>query len=183
MIWKHGKETFGMMKLMFIMSMILGGIYPFVLTTVGHAFFPIQAEGSLIEIQHQVVGSRHLGQAFSSPQYFKGRPSLTDYQSDEIGQTELLLWGSKQLLDFTIQQRAQWPEMNYIPDELLYPSASMLDPNISWMGAVIQLASVAKARKIEIKTLYDFVENFVHSNTMINVLELNLALDKEFPES
>jgi K+-transporting ATPase ATPase C chain len=183
MIGKNARETIGMLKLMFIMSLILGAIYPAILSTVGHIFFPVQAEGSLIEINHRVVGSRHLGQVFSSSKYFKGRPSLTDYQSDEGWQMKPLLWGSTQLFDFVAKQRAQWPEVAYIPNELLYPSASMLDPNISWMGVVIQLASVANARHIDIKILYGFVEKFVRSKDVVNVLELNLALDKEFPLS
>jgi K+-transporting ATPase c subunit len=62
----------------------------------------------------------------------------------------------------------------------LYPSASMLDPHISWMGGVIQLASVAKARGMDINDLYRFLDSYSHSKDMINVLDLNLALDKEF---
>ena len=183
MSWFKANENLAILKLMIIMTLILGGVYPLILTGLGHAFFPFQAQGSLIKINQQVVGSVHLGQEFQSPQYFKSRPSLTHYQNDELTPQSILLWGTPALSEFVSLARQQWPQVSFIPSDMLYPSASMLDPHISWMGVVIQLASVARARNMDINDLYRFVEAYGRTKEIINVLELNLALDKEFSHS
>jgi K+-transporting ATPase ATPase C chain len=182
MAWINWKENLASLKLFILLGLIVGGLYPLVLTGVGELLFPFQAQGSLIKNNQHVIGSKLLGQSFSSPQYFVGRPSLKSYQTDEIMPEQVMLWGSITLQDFLSQQAKIWGSTN-LPEELLYPSASMLDPHVSWEAIMFQLPKVAKARGVTIEELYHFVELHGFQEKLVNVLQLNLALDKEYNHS
>jgi K+-transporting ATPase ATPase C chain len=161
------KQTLAMMKLFVVISLLVSCFYPLSLNLMANFCFPFQAQGSLIYHQHKVIGSILLGQKFHSSVYFSGRPSLTSYQSDEISPQQILLW----------------PNIKKMPQdlpEMFYPSASMLDPNISWQAMIKQLPLVANARKIPMAELYRFVETHGLVNGLVNVFELNFAMDQEW---
>lgn len=182
MTWVNWKENLASLKLFILLGLIVGGLYPLTLTGMAKMVFPFQAQGSLIIHNQQVVGSKLLGQSFSSPQYFVGRPSLTSYQTDEIMPEQVMLWGSTNLQDFLSKQAKVWGSSN-LPAELVYPSASMLDPHVSWEAIMFQLPKVAKARGLTLEELYHFVEINGFQDHLVNVLQLNLALDKEYNHS
>jgi K+-transporting ATPase ATPase C chain len=176
------KEQLASLKLFILMLLLVGGLYPLVLTVIGQLVFPFQAKGSLIRQNQHIIGSLLLGQSFSAPFYFVGRPSLTNYISDEFTPEQVLLRGEKNLQSFSALQIEKWG--NYpIPEELLYPSASMLDPHVTWATIMLQLPSVAKARELSLQELYHFVENHGFQEKLVNVLQLNLALDREYKHS
>ena len=159
------KQSWGMLKLFLLLMLILSGIYPLVLTGLANLLFPFQAQGRLIYQNNKIIGSLALGQNFQKPEYFHGRPSLTAYQTDEFPAQELWLWPNlkKSPLDLS---------------EMDFPSASMLDPHISWQSMAQQTARVAQARGVTVDQLYQFVQHHGLRHGLVNVLELNLALDQ-----
>jgi K+-transporting ATPase ATPase C chain len=161
------KECFAAIKLILILLLILSGLYPMILTILGQALFPFQANGSLIHQNQKIIGSLLLGQEFRSSQYFAGRPSVTLYQSDEFFAQQLVRWQEISPQDSNIE-------------DMLYSSASMLDPHISWQSMMAQLPRVAQARGLELASLHQFAEDHGLKNGLVNVLQLNLALDQEW---
>ena len=174
-----------------LLSIVTGGIYPLLVRGVAAAAFPDQAAGSLVLRNGQAVGSRLIGQNFSTPGYFWGRPSATSPMAYNAANSS----GSNQgptnpaLADAVKGRidalRAADPEQKgAIPVDLVTASASGLDPEISVAAAQFQLNRVATARKLPM----DKVQALVQAQTerpwlgwlgesRVNVLTLNLALD------
>jgi K+-transporting ATPase ATPase C chain len=185
---------------MVILSTVLFGlVYPFGMTGVSQLLFPWQANGSLLTKNGQVVGSALIGQNFTSPRYFHGRPSVTTepdpkdstktiptpYAADNslasnLGPT------SKALLDRvkgdvkTLKAENAAP----VPVDLVTSSASGLDPDITPAGAYFQAPRVAKARGISEDRVRALVGEHIESRWLgvfgephVNVLKLNMALD------
>lgn len=182
------RQWLGMTKLFFILIIIVGGVYPLLLTALSAVIFPKQAQGSLIYVKGKVVGSHLIGQSFVQAKYFQGRPSLTLYQDDEINPSQVLIPGSAALLNFEKDQRTLWPNFwGPIPNDILVPSASMLDPHLSKTSIIKQVPRVAKARKINPVWLTRFIELYQQSHwltgDLVNVLDLNIALDQDIPQS
>jgi K+-transporting ATPase ATPase C chain len=177
--------------LFIVMTVITGVAYPLVVTGVANVIAPGAAHGSLVERDGKVVGSTLIGQNFSSPQYFWGRPSATSPQADNgasssgsnIGPTNPALTDAvKAHIDAL--HAADPDNKAAIPVDLVASSASGLDPEISPAAAHYQAARVAKARGLTV----DQVDTLVIQNTQgrtfgllgeprVNVLDLNLALD------
>ncbi len=173
------------------MTVLTGFLYPLVVTGIAKAVFPTQAAGSLIEKDGKVIGSSLIGQNFSDPKYFWGRPSATG----PVPYNAAASSGSNQgplnpaLVDAVKARvaalRAADPEnQSPVPVDLVTASGSGLDPHISVAAAHFQLARVAKARGLTV----DVVQPLVTEHTLgrllgflgeprVNVLELNLALD------
>ncbi|WP_343633681.1 potassium-transporting ATPase subunit KdpC [Roseateles sp.] len=174
-----------------LLSAVTGLLYPAVVTGVAKTLFPFQAEGSLIEQGGQIVGSGLIGQNFSSPRYFWGRPSATAPMANNATGSS----GSNQgplnsALTDAVKARlealkAADPQNPLpVPVDLVSASASGLDPHISMAAARYQIARVARERGVPVAT----VERLVQANTeardlavlgepRVNVLKLNLALD------
>ena len=178
-------------SLFVLLTAVTGIVYPLVVTGVAKAAFPQQAAGSLIEKDGKLVGSTLIGQNFSSPQYFWGRPSATGPQPYNASASS----GSNQgplnpaLVD-AAKARAQTlhdadpGNTKPIPLELLNASASGLDPHISPKAADYQLERVARERKLDPAQVRSLVEANTEGRGLgffgearINVLKLNLALD------
>jgi K+-transporting ATPase ATPase C chain len=177
--------------LLVILTAITGGVYPLFVTGFAQFFFPWQANGSLVETNQQVIGSLHIGQWFTEPSYFWGRPSATmpipyngaSSSGSNYGPT------NPAFLD-TLQQRATNLKAvslnnNPIPIELVTASASGLDPDISPAAAYYQVPRVANARHIPEKELIALILKHIQQRTWIilgeprvNVLQLNLALNE-----
>lgn len=177
--------------LLILLTFITGGLYPLLTTALGQWWFHDQANGSLIEQGDTVRGSRLLGQDFTAPGYFHGRPSATaDAPYNPMASGGSNLAGSnpeldKQVAERVAQLRAANPHSpKAIPVELLTTSASGLDGQISPQAASWQIPRVAQARGLSVQTVNDLVNK--HTETplvnflgqpVVNVVELNLALD------
>lgn len=177
-----------------VTTLIFGVLYPLVVTGLAQLFFPSQANGELIAKNGQVIGSRLIGQPFSSDKYFHPRPSAAGNGYDPVapsGGASNLAPTNKALLDRVnsdVQKlRAENPSAA-IPVDLLTTSGSGLDPDISPAAAEFQIPRVARARGISEQALRAFVDKHTTGRQFgflgeprVNVLELNLELDSAFP--
>ena len=174
-------------KFLGIMTVLLGFVYPLLVTGLANIFFPSQAHGSLLKNNGQVIGSVLIGQQFSSPGYFHGRPSMTEYQS--AGASNLSVAGApfaSQVSTRMTQLQKENPDAESpVPIDLLTCSGSGIDPEISPAAAVYQIPRIAKARSLDPEILKNLVAQLTHKRQFLvlgeqrsNVLELNLALDK-----
>ncbi|MFW3574079.1 potassium-transporting ATPase subunit KdpC [Kosakonia cowanii] len=177
--------------LLILLTFITGGLYPLLTTALGQWWFHDQANGSLIEQGDTVRGSRLLGQDFTAPGYFHGRPSATaDAPYNPMASGGSNLAGSnpeldKQVAERVAQLRAANPHSpKAIPVELLTTSASGLDGQLSPQAVSWQIPRVAQARGLSVQTVNDLVNRYTETplvnflgQPVVNVVELNLALD------
>lgn len=176
--------------LLFLTVVVLSLVYTFFITWGAWTFMPYQAGGSLLYVNGTVVGSELIGQNFTSPGYFHGRPSAVDYNASNSGGSN---YGatSTALMEQVKQRVAEVrSENNLSPDEsvpadLVLASGSGLDPHISIEGAMIQVPRIAKARGLAEPDLRALVDRQTEQpqfgflgQTRINVLKLNIALDE-----
>jgi potassium-transporting ATPase KdpC subunit len=180
-------------KIFAVLTVLCGVIYPLFITGIAQVIFPAKANGSLIMQGNKVIGSELIGQKFDSIIYFSPRPSATDYNPLPSGGSNLGPTSSK-LKQLVTDRSAQFTAFNQlsgsevIPSEMLMASASGLDPHISPKAAFLQVNRIAKARnfsdeqkqKLQ-KLIAEQTESpqfLVLGETRINVLKLNLELDK-----
>ena len=175
-----------------LLSAVTGLIYPLVVTGLSKPLFPTEASGSLLRNKAgEIIGSELIGQNFSSPQYFWGRPSATAPMANNAGGSS----GSNQgplnpaLTDAVAARvaalRAADPgNMQAVPADLVTASASGLDPHISMAAARYQAPRVARERQLPMKEVLRLIEaNTVARDLQVlgeprvHVLKLNLALD------
>jgi K+-transporting ATPase ATPase C chain len=184
------KHIYPAVALTIVLTVLVGIVYPFVVTGLSELLFKEKARGSLIEKEGKVIGSRLIGQAFKGAGYFRSRPSAagSGYDATASGGTNLGPT-SKQLFEEQVRGRAkdfhgQNPDVK-IPIDLITSSGSGLDPHISPAAAEFQIPRVARERRMS----EDEVRGLVRKHTegrefgvlgepRINVLELNLALDE-----
>ena len=183
------------------LTLITGVVYPFAITGIAQVVFPYKAQGSLVERDGKVVGSALLGQEFTSEAYFHGRPSATTapdpndstktvpapYNAANSGGSNLGPT-SKSLIERIqgdIEKLKQENPSAQVPVDLVTTSGSGLDPHISPEAALFQVPRVAKARDLPENRLRQLVaentsDRFVGllGEPRVNVLELNLALDR-----
>jgi len=171
-------------RMVLVFTLLLGGIYPLVLTLAAQGFFSSQANGSLIEARGKILGSSLIAQGFKEPRYFWPRPSAVDYNPLPSGGSNLS--GTSAALKAKVAERAAAGASG----ELLYASASGLDPHISPAGALGQIDRVAAARALSGEAATR-LRAIVSERTAprfagflgepsVNVLELNLAVDEAF---
>jgi K+-transporting ATPase ATPase C chain len=170
---------------------VTGVLYPLAVWAVSSLAFPSQAAGSLVTVNGQVVGSRLIGQGFSSAKYFHSRPSAAGSGYDASASSASNLGPTSQALISLVQTRvadvvASDPGAvaGRIPVDMVTASASGLDPDISPDNAYLQVARVAAARGLSEQSVRALVTSHVVGRTFgvlgeptVNVLELNLALD------
>lgn len=166
------------LTLFLIMTLLLGGAYPLVVTLMGKSFFREKAAGSFVEVKGHLVGSNLIAQGFTTPQYFWPRPSACGYGMPSGGSN--LSPGSKTL-------QAQVASKNNLPADLVFASGSGLDPDISPASALAQVDRVAEARHLSVdqkKTLVKLVNSMIQhrqwrvfGEERVNILALNKAVD------
>jgi K+-transporting ATPase ATPase C chain len=178
-------------SLLFVMTMLLGVAYPLAITGLARAVFPSQAAGSLIHRGNVLVGSSLIGQSFSDPRYFWGRPSATAPQpynglasgGSNLGPVNPALL-DKVAGQVKLLHDADPDNTRPVPVDLVAASASGLDPEISSAAADYQASRVARLRNLPLATVQSVVTQHqkralfdVLGEARVNVLELNLALD------
>lgn len=177
--------------LLLLMTVITGVLYPLAATGLAQLIFPQQANGSLIVKDGKPVGSVLIGQSFTEPKYFWGRPSATTPQADNgINSGGSNLGPTNPALTDAVKQRiaalraADPGSTAPVPVDLVTVSASGLDPEISPAAAQYQLARVAKARGLGTAQVQALVDEYTRGRQLgvlgeprVNVLQLNLALD------
>ncbi|MYM26647.1 potassium-transporting ATPase subunit KdpC [Duganella sp. FT135W] len=175
-----------------VLTLVCGVLYPLAVTGIGAAAFPAQAAGSLVTVNGKVVGSALIGQAFTSPQYFWGRPSATaPMPNNAAGSGGSNLGPNNPALLDAVKGRiealraADPGNTAAIPVDLVTASASGLDPEISVAAARYQAGRIASARKISREQVLALVERETRPQWLgffgearVNVLALNLALER-----
>lgn len=183
------------LRVTIVSIVLLGFIYPLAMTALATVLFPRQANGSLVTVNGKVVGSSIIGQLWTKPQYFQGRPSAAGkgYDPTSTGGTNLGPT-SKKLIDSTKATIAQLEKQNpdavgAPPIDLVTSSGSGIDPDISPQAAYWQAPRVAKARGKSLATVQALIAHHVQGRTFgflgeprVNVLEINLALDGLKPQ-
>lgn len=178
------------------LTLLLGVAYPLVTTGVSQVLFPNSANGSKVEVDGKVVGSKLIGQDFrGEPRYFQGRPSVTGYAPDvtyfnNLGPNnrELSEFFAEELKTYLARERRYDPGLTAadVPVDAVTTSASGVDPHISEANARIQAHRVAAVRRLPLERVLDLIGEHTDGRTLglfgepgVNVLQLNLALDKE----
>lgn len=181
--------------LMLLLTIATGLIYPGIVTGLAQLIFPAQANGSLVTEHGQVIGSRLIGQYWTSARYFHGRPSATlandgskpqPYNAENSGASNL--GPTSATLQKTVQQRVQALQKENpgvpVPVDLVTASGSGLDPDVSVAGALFQVPRIARERGISQDAAHQLVMSHVQGRFLgilgeahVNVLDLNLALD------
>jgi K+-transporting ATPase ATPase C chain len=182
------------LRITLFFTVLCGLAYPLAVTGICQVIFPHQANGSLIPVNGNLVGSELIAQGFTKPEYFQPRPSAAGngYDPTASGGSN---YGptNKKLIDRVQASVEQFRKDNpdyhgAIPADLLTASASGLDPHISPDSALAQAARVAKARGAGLDRINSLVATLTEGPDLgvlgeprVNVLKLNLALDHQFP--
>jgi potassium-transporting ATPase KdpC subunit len=180
------------LKIFMFFTILTGIIYPLLITGIAQVVFPAKANGSLIVKDHRIIGSELIGQRFDTAIYFTSRPSAVSYNAMPSGGSNYSLTNVR-LRDLVAERKQQFLAFNQldsltaIPSEMLFASASGLDPHISPQAAFLQVDRIARIRKFNrdqkenlvqsIKTLTEAPQYLCLGEDRVNVLLLNLKLD------
>jgi K+-transporting ATPase ATPase C chain len=186
------KNLFIAVTFTLVTTIVFGLLYPLAITGIAQVLFPDKSTGQLIEHNGKLVGSKMIGQTFTSPAYFHGRPSSagTGYDPQASGGSNLGPT-NKNLIDRVnadVQKLQQENPGVPVPIDLVTSSASGLDPEISPAAAQFQIPRIAHARAIPEQDLQSLIQSHTRGRDLgflgeprVNVLELNLDLDALHP--
>lgn len=172
-----------------VLAVVLGLIYPLVITGISQVAFPFQANGEMIKMNGTVVGSELIGQDFEGAQYFQGRPSAVDYNASTSGGSNYGPTNQK-LIDRINQSLTSIRANNSlspnatVPSDLVLASGSGLDRYISVQSAILQVPRIAKQRNISETAVMELINNTEETpfpwigQPVVNVLNLNIGLDR-----
>jgi K+-transporting ATPase ATPase C chain len=183
------------LRMMLVMTVLTGLIYPLAVTGLCQVFFRDKADGSLVTVNGQVIGSQLIGQNFTKPEYFQPRPpaagndgyDATASGGSNLGPTNKKLIDRVQAsVDKFHKENPDYP--GAIPADLLTTSGSGLDPHISPASAEAQAERVANARGIAVDQIRTLITSHTEGRDLgflgeprVNVLQINLELDRTFP--
>ena len=186
------KTLFISLKIFLLFTVLTGIAYPLFVTGIAQVVFPSKANGSLIVKDNKTIGSELIGQQFDSAIYFISRPSAVSYNPLPSGGSNFGLTNVK-LQNLVAERKHQFIAFNQldsltvIPSEMLFASASGLDPHISPQAAMLQVERIIKARHFSITQKQQLLQCINDQLEMpqflclgekrINVLELNIGLD------
>ena len=182
-------------KMMLVLTVLTGLLYPGVVTGLCQVLFPARANGSLIVANGHAIGSELIGQNFKKPEYFQPRPSAAGNDGyDPMASSASNLGPTNQKLadrvkDSVASFRKNNPDYTGpIPADLVTASGSGLDPDISPASAEAQAARIAKARGVPVEQVRNLIAGHTQGRDLgfmgdprVNVLEINLALDQAAP--
>jgi len=187
------KTFFIALKIFIFFTILTGIVYPLMVTGIAQLVFPSKANGSLIVKDNKTIGSELIGQQFDSAIYFSSRPSAISYNPLPSGGSNYGLTNVK-LKSLVDERKRKFIEFNQldstteIPSEMLFASASGLDPHISQKAALLQLDRIVRVRNFNsgqkqnlekmITELTESPQFMIFGQERINVLKLNLELDK-----
>ncbi len=181
-----------------VLAVILCGVYPLAVTVVGQVFFKAKANGGILVVNGKPVGAEQIGQAFTKPEYFHGRPSAagsapsapngydaSNSSGSNLGPTnQKFADGLKANIDSFLKDNPD-VKKGEIPTDIVTASGSGLDPHISPEAALLQVSRVAKARGMDAAQVRKLVEARIEGpqlgifgESVVNVLLLNLDLDR-----
>ncbi|NBV22787.1 MAG: K(+)-transporting ATPase subunit C [Proteobacteria bacterium] len=187
-------EIRGAVMATLVLTVVCCGIYPLVVWGVAQAAFPDKANGSLItDAKGNVIGSKLLGQGFTAEKYFHPRPSAAGNGYDAANSGGSNFGPTSQKLADSLKDRVEayrkengLKDTDVVPADAVTASASGLDPHISLRNAALQIARVAKARNLGANKIAELIRAHtdradlgVFGEPGVNVLRLNLALDKQ----
>ena len=187
------KQAWTAVRALLILTVVLGVMYPLVITGIGQAVFTHQANGSLVRVDGEVVGSALIGQSFADadgsplPEWFQSRPSAAGTGYDGGASSGSNYGPENDDLIAAIDERRAAIEgldgVSEIPADALTASGSGLDPHISPEYAILQVDRVAEARALDPSVVLQLVESMIQGRDLgylgeptVNVLRLNLAL-------
>ena len=191
-MWKHFGPAF---RIMLFFTVLTGLVYPGLVTALCQALFNRQANGSLVELNGRTVGSSLIGQNFTKPEYFHPRPSAAGNDGYDASASNASNYGptNQKLIDRVKTSVDQFRKENpdytgAVPADLVTASGSGLDPDISLASAEAQAPRVAKARGVAVDQVQELVRVNAQGRMLgflgeprVNVLSLNLDLDRQFP--
>lgn len=167
-------------RLLLVLTLLTGALYPLVVWAIGRVAFRDRAEGSLVLRDGKAVGSRLLAQKTTAESYFWPRPSAADFATVASGASNAA-WTSAKLAT-SIEERRKALGGGAVPAELLTASGSGLDPELSPAAARWQIARVAAARQLPAARIEELIARLTIGGGLaperVNVLALNLALDE-----
>ncbi|MGZ3654824.1 MAG: potassium-transporting ATPase subunit KdpC [Bdellovibrionota bacterium] len=178
-----------------VLALLLCGVYPMVVYGLGKIFFADNAGGGIVYRGGHAVGAKLIGQAFTKPEYFHGRPSAAGNGYDAANSSGSNLGPTNQKLADGLKSNVEaflkenpTVKNGEVPTQLVTASGSGLDPHISPEAAMVQVARVATARHASADAVRELVNGQVEGpqwgllgESVVNVLMLNLALDEKFP--
>ena len=191
------QTIFPAIRMLLVLTVLTGLIYPGLVTLAAVPFFPAQAEGSLLDVDGVIVGSALVGQANQDPRYFWPRPSAVNYMAGsnagQLGSSGATNYGvtNGALLEIAQSRSADFRTTHGlaadapVPPEMIFAAGSGLDPHISPAAALLQVDRVAAARSLNPTVVADLVTTYTTARQWgflgeprVNVLLLNLALDR-----
>ena len=191
------QTIFPAIRMLLVLTALTGLLYPGLVTLAAVPFVPVQAAGSLIDVDGVIVGSALVGQANQDPRYFWPRPSAVNYMAGsnagQLGSSGATNYGvtNGALIETAQRRRVDFRAAHGlaadapVPPEMIFASGSGLDPHISPAAALLQVDRVAAARSLNPTVVADLVTTYTTARQWgflgeprVNVLLLNLALDR-----
>ncbi|MFF0203201.1 potassium-transporting ATPase subunit KdpC [Streptomyces sp. NPDC005017] len=189
-----GRVTWAALRMLLVLTVVTGIVYPLVVTGIGQAAFHDKANGSIVKADGKEIGSKLIGQSWNlpgtdepDPKFFQGRPSNSGYDplatgSSQLGASDPTLVKNVKAVKKQVAAFNGVPESK-VPADAVTGSASAIDPHISPEYADIQVGRVAEANGLSVAEVRELVDNHTDGRTLgfmgephVNVLELNLAL-------